>query len=226
MCTRYISPEDADLERHWHIGADRPQTWARDVRPRSLAPFVRLKPAEPVRERVVGSWSLLPAFERNRKPAYATCNARSEGLLQGRAFKQAWLQGQRCLVPALSFFEPCWETGRHVPWEFRRADGDLWALAGLWNTWLDRASGELVETYTLLTINADGHALMGRMHKPDPARPPDRQDKRSVIPVEREDFDRWLGGSLDEAHALLRVAPAERFEGRAAGEPDPQAALF
>ncbi|CAD5371431.1 SOS response-associated protein [Rubrivivax sp. A210] len=226
MCTRYISPEDADIERHWHIGAGRPLGWARDVRPRSLAPFVRVRPGGPARELVVGSWSLLPAFERNRKPAYATCNARSEGLLEGRAFKQAWLQGQRCLIPALAFFEPCWETGRHVPWEFRRADGDLWALAGLWNSWQDRASGEIVETYTMLTINADGHALMGRMHKPDPARPPDRQDKRSVIPVERAGFDRWLGGSVDEARALLCLPPVELFEARGTGEPDPQAALF
>ncbi|MDB5826654.1 MAG: hypothetical protein JWQ73_874 [Variovorax sp.] len=43
-----------------------------------------------------------------------------------------------------------------------------WALAGLWNVWTNRDTGEAHESYTMLTINADDHALMRRMHKPDP----------------------------------------------------------
>jgi hypothetical protein len=57
----------------------------------------------------------------------------------------------------------------------------------------------------MLTINADGHPLMGRMHKPDPSLPPDAQDKRSVIPIERADLDQWLAGSVEDARALMRV---------------------
>lgn len=79
------------------------------------------------------------------------------------------------------------------------------------------ASGELVESYTMLTINADDHPLMGRMHRPDPKRPPNMQDKRSVVPIELADVDAWLHAPLEQAAALVKLAPAQRFEPAAAG---------
>ena len=66
--------------------------------------------------------------------------------------------------------------------------------------------------YTMLTINADAHPLMRRMHKPDPKLAADQQDKRSVIPVEMVDVDRWLEGSVADATGLLRLAPVGIFE--------------
>lgn len=118
----------------------------------------------------------------------------------------------RCILPALSFDEPNWETGRNVWWRFQRDDGQPWGLAGLWNAWIDRATGEVHESYTMLTINADDHPLMRRMHKPDPALPPDQQDKRSVIPVELDDIEQWLSGTTEEARELMRVPLPEAFD--------------
>jgi putative SOS response-associated peptidase YedK len=74
------------------------------------------------------------------------------------------------------------------------------------------ATGEVVESYTMLTLNADAHPLMRRMHKPDPALGPDQQDKRSVIPIELEDVDTWLLGSQEDARRLLQLAPADIFQ--------------
>ncbi len=64
----------------------------------------------------------------------------------------------------------------------------------------------------MLTINADAHQLMSRMHKPDPKLGPDQQDKRSVIPIELADVDAWLAGTQAEAAALLRLAPVDIFD--------------
>lgn len=69
----------------------------------------------------------------------------------------------------------------------------------------------------MLTLNADAHPLMSRMHKPDPKLGPDKQDKRSVIPIELEDVDTWLHGTQAEASQLLRLAPVETFEAGPAG---------
>ncbi|WP_369882086.1 hypothetical protein [Acidovorax sp. HMWF018] len=77
---------------------------------------------------------------------------------------------------------------------------------------MDPATGEEIESYTMLTINADAHPLMGRMHKPDPKLGPDQQDKRSVIPIEAGDVDQWLAGTMAQAQELLRLAPVEIFE--------------
>ena len=112
----------------------------------------------------------------------------------------------------VSFDEPNWESGKNVWWRFRRADGAPWGLAGLWNTWTDKTTGEVVESYTMLTLNADIHTLMNRMHKPDSKLGPDRQDKRSVVPIELDDVDTWLTGSQEVAAGLIRLAPAELFD--------------
>jgi hypothetical protein len=63
----------------------------------------------------------------------------------------------------------------------------------------------------MLTMNADRHPLMRRMHKPDPAFGPDEQDKRSVVALELRDVDRWLLGSSEEARELTRLTPVETF---------------
>ncbi len=156
---------------------------------------------------VVGQWGLIPWFAKEPKLPYSTNNARSEELASKASYKTPWVRGQRCIIPAWSFDEPCWETGRNVWWRFKRADGKPWGLAGLWNTWVDKSSGEVHESYTMLTVNADVHPLMSRMHKPDPKLPPDQQDKRSVIAIDDEDVDQWLAGTVQESMSLLHAPP-------------------
>ncbi|PKO33721.1 MAG: DUF159 family protein [Betaproteobacteria bacterium HGW-Betaproteobacteria-7] len=202
MCTRYISPDQAEIERLWHIGRHNQRQWARDLFPRALGPFIRPGQAGGL-DLVVGTWGLVPSWSNTSVLKYATCNCRSEEAGAKPTFRDAWRNGQRCIIPALSFDEPCWEMGKNVWWRFRRLDGQPWGLAGLWNTWIDRASGEVVESYTMLTVNADAHPLMSRMHKPDTKLPPDQQDKRSVVAIEQADVERWLQGKVVEAAGLL-----------------------
>ena len=213
MCTRYISPEAGDIERHWHVGARDGATWAREVYPRYLAPFIRAARTsmEFERELVIGQWSLVPWFAKSAKLPYPTSNARSEELSAKASYKIPWARGQRCVIPAESFFEPNWESGKHVPWRFQSSDSRPWGLAGLWNTWTDKETGEVVESYTMLTLNADHHPLMNRMHRPDPKRPPEMQDKRSVVPIALEDVDHWLTAPAEQAARLIKLAPVERF---------------
>jgi putative SOS response-associated peptidase YedK len=213
VCNRYVAPDQAAIERHWNLRGGRPsQAWQPGIYPRSAGPFIRA--AREGAERVVGQWGLVPHFATSARLSYQTNNARAEELARKASFRQPWARGQRCIIPALSFYEPCWETGRNVWWTFRRADGHPWGLAGLWNTWIDRQTGEVVESYTMLTLNADAHPLMRRMHKPDPRLGPDGQDKRSVIPIEMADVDRWLAGTIEDATGLLKLAPMEVFEAR------------
>jgi hypothetical protein len=145
MCTRYVSPYAAAIERQWHIGGRNPWRGG-ELFPNRDAPFLLAarKVAEPERELVVGQWSLIPWF--------ASCG-----------------------------------------------------LSGLWNVWTDKASGEMVESYTLLTINADQHLVMRRMHRPDPKRATNMQDKRSVVSIQVEDVDQWLFGTVEEAKGLVRL---------------------
>lgn len=36
-----------------------------------------------------------------------------------------------------------------------------WELAGLWNAWINKGTGEVFESYTMLTLNPDAHAQAG-----------------------------------------------------------------
>jgi putative SOS response-associated peptidase YedK len=213
MCNRYVSPEAGDIERYWQLGAGTPWRLS-EVYPRAPGPFIRAarKATTAQRELVVGQWGLVPWFAKTAKLAYSTNNARFEEIAAKASFKHSWLDGKRCIIPAVSFDEPNWESGRNVWWRFRRADGAPWGLAGLWNTWTDKASGEIVESYTMLTLNADAHPLMSRMHKPDPKLGPDAQDKRSVVAIELADVDPWLFGTLAQAATLVQVPRVELFD--------------
>jgi hypothetical protein len=71
----------------------------------------------------------------------------------------------------------------------------------------------VVESYTMLTINADDHPLMSRMHKPDPKLGPDEQDKRSVVSIDQVDVDQWLFGTTQDAAALGRAPSMEVLHG-------------
>ncbi len=199
----------------WRVGRQDPNRWwDAEVFPRGTGAFIRRAhdDAGYSRELVAGQWGLIPWFAKEPRLKFPTNNARSEELAQKASYKHPWARGQRCIIPATTFDEPNWETGKNVWWRFARADGDPWGLAGLWNVWTDPATGEVHESYTMLTINADAHPLMSRMHKPDPKLPADRQDKRSVIPIELADVDQWLAGTVKEASELLRLAPVEVFD--------------
>lgn len=212
MCTRFIAPEQAEIERYWHVGRHNPTRWcAADVFPRKPGPFIRqTRHSDP--ELVIGQWALVPALERSLTLPYSTNNARCERVATARTYREPWARGQRCIIPAAVFFEPCWESGKNVWWAFRRADGEPWGLAGLWNAWTDQLTGEVTETFSMLTQNADCHPIMSRMHKPDPKLPPDRQDKRSVVAIERGDSEQWLAGTIEEAVALIKLTRADTFD--------------
>jgi putative SOS response-associated peptidase YedK len=223
MCTRYISPEDREVEDFWRIGARTREGWVRDMRPLYMGPFIR-RMSDGANELVVGQWGLIPPGCKEHIPKnkdgkrLSTSNARGEEVHWKLGYRDAWKKGQRCIIPASSFFEPNWESGVHIPWRFKRADGALWGLAGIWNVWIDPQTGEWWESYSMMTLNADAHPLMSRLHKPvvDPktkiALPLAHQDKRSVIPLEAHEFELWLAGTVEEAKTLLKLTPVEVFD--------------
>ncbi len=204
MCNRYVAPNEAEIERFWAIGRRNPWRGQVEIFPRAAGPFLRRSEEDRALELVVGQWGLIPWFAKSSKLTYSTNNARFEELGAKASYKQSWSRGQRCIIPAWSFDEPCWETGKNVWWRFRRSDGTPWSLAGLWNAWVDRETGEITESYTMLTLNADDHPIMSRMHKPDPKLPANQQDKRSVVSIEPGDIETWLHASIEEAASVVK----------------------
>ena len=227
MCNRY-TPSRLDDPVFAHLGRlnpNLPPGLPGRIGPHGLGPFVRPAGHGQGLEAVIGQWGLIrPGSPQRRAVAkdgrpLLTNNARSETMARLPTFRNAWARGQRCLIPAWGFDEPNWETGRNVWWEMRRADGHPWGIAGLWSDWTDPATGEIVPSYTMPTINVDGHPLLSRMHKPDPKLPPDQQDKRAVVVLDPASWLTWLHGSIEEATALLHPLPADTFQAGPATDP-------
>ena len=211
MCNQY-APAGPERVQAYFQTRPVPTGYRAGIGPWGWGPFVRQGASG--REAVLGQWALIGDHAREARSGarIMTNNARSETVATKPTFRGPWSRGQRCLIPADSFLEPNWESGKNVWWRFRRADGAPWALAGLWNGWVDPASGEIVPSYTMLTINADAHPLMSRMHKPDPRRGPTEQDKRSVVAIEPVDFEQWLAGTIEQARELIRLPPVQGFD--------------
>lgn len=216
MCNLYQLTPKGDAERT--IASANLCLFGDDWERRTVGPFqsgVFLVPGEPRHLRaVVGQWGMIRPGQPERRPEkrYSTNNARVESVASKPTFAHAWKKGQRCIVPAEWYAEPNWETGRNVWWHLRRADGEPWFLAGLWSEWTDKATGEIVPNYTLITCNCDAHPMLARLHRPDPKLPPDQQDKRSLVHLDPRDWEQWLHGSADEALQLIKPQPVAVFD--------------
>lgn len=197
------------------------------IGPLQPGPFIRR------RDLVVGQWGLTPDGSETLRPMnkrtgkpMSTNNARwGAGEPEAWTFRPAWRRGQRCIIPVEDFEEPYWGHGgpKCIWWRFRRADGDPLAVAGLWSEWTDPGTGEVIPSYTMLTINCNAHRLLSLMHRPDlgPDKQPlpfEQQDKRTIVTLERDAWETWLHGTRDEAAALIRPPAADLY---AHGATDP-----
>jgi putative SOS response-associated peptidase YedK len=220
MCNLYhLAPRD-HVERHFRTLLPEGYREAA-VGPYNLGLILHRTPTG--LQALMAQWGMIAPGSRSRRPesrAIMTNNARAESIASRPTYRDAWRQGRRCLIPCAWYQEPNWETGRNIWWRLRRADGQPWALGGIWSSWTDPASGEIVPSYSMITVNCDGHPLLARLHKPDPRLAADAQDKRSVVALEPAQWSAWLGGSEDEVRALLQAPALSVIDPSVADETD------
>lgn len=156
-------------------------------------------------ERVVGQFGLVPRWVKSASDAKLRSpklvNARSETVTTSNNLREAWLAGQRCIVPMQAFFEDDWRSGKAVPTRIARVDGQPMGVAGLWERWVGADGGEII-SFTLLTVNANSHALMHRYQQPG-------AEKRMPAILNEGGYSAWLNaGHPEKAREFLRAYPA------------------
>lgn len=160
--------------------------------------------APPSRELVAGQFGLVPRWVKSASDAKLRStklvNARSETVTTSTNFRGAWLAGQRCIVPMRAFMEDDWRSGKAVPTRIARVDGKPMGVAGLWESWTG-AEGEVIVSYTLLTVNANSHALMSRYQQPG-------NEKRMLVILNEGAYDAWLSTRPEKAREFMRSYPA------------------
>jgi putative SOS response-associated peptidase YedK len=170
MCGRYTLVTDPEqLMMRFHL----------ESLPISIQPRFNIAPGQLIPviiasqgKRRIGElrWGLIPAWAQDEKMGYKLINARAETLMEKPSFRNL-IARKRCIIPADGFYE--WkQTGKgKQPMRIQMKSGELFAFAGLYDTWT-RPDGQKVHSCTIITtepndVVSDIHNRMPVILKPD-----------------------------------------------------------
>ena len=102
-------------------------------------------------------WGLIPSWFRGESTiniASKTLNARVETLSEQASFKEL-ISTNRCIVPSSGFFEFQHKGKEKIPYFIYPIDTPLFSMAGLYDEWLNRETGEIIQSFTIITTIAN-----------------------------------------------------------------------
>ena len=150
-------------------------------------------------------WGMIPPWARDKSIGAKLANARAETIDEKPSFRQPFRR-RRCLLPVDGYYE--WESrpSGKQPVYYSMRDGDLFCLAGLWETWttpeqtdepelpgLGQAQAETLCTFTVITTTPN--RLAKRVH-----------DRMPVI-VHPADYGNWLSPESKAADLKRLLRP-------------------
>lgn len=136
-------------------------------------------------------WGLIPSWSKNTKISQHTINARIETIKEKPAYRNNY--NKRCLVIANGFYEWKWldPSGKKKnKYLFSLPNEELYAYGGIYSEWVDKSTGEIVNTYSIVTTEAN--ELVAEIH----------QKKRMPVILKPEDESNWLQGKEISDFAL------------------------
>lgn len=160
-------------------------------------------------------WGFIPFYLQNRDavkkfregfkddngkfhPPVTTLNAMGEEmLLPGKMYREAAIK-RRCLVLSSGFYEwrhvfPMGKKGQPLktavkyPYHIKVKDAEYFFMAGIWQPWTDKETGETVETFALVTTKAND--LMEQIHN---------SKKRMPVILTEQLAAEWISDVLTE----------------------------
>ncbi len=113
------------------------------------------------------------------------------GIFSMPSFRNA-IQKRRCIIPVDYFIEGPEKEKLSKPFLIRRKDQEALILAGIWEEWVDKKTGEIVKTYAILTTAA-ANLLQTIQHH------------RSPLILNDEEIDIWLNpnASTDQLKSIM-----------------------
>ncbi len=146
-------------------------------------------------------WGLVPSWSKDPDIGSRMINARAETLSEKPSFREAFRK-RRCIIPTSGFYE--WKKASAAntkqPFYFYLNEKDVFGFAGLYEEWLDKQTGELLETCTIITTEAN--EILKSVH-----------DRMPVI-LHSKDYDEWLDKDTKDTERLqnhLRILPTTRM---------------
>ncbi len=205
MCGRFSSSAKPEqIKKEFNAAVEDPSIFTPryNIAPTQMIPAVLNKEGE----RIIAAlkWGLVPSWAKDALIGSRMINARAETLTEKPSFREAY-KSRRCIVPASGFYE--WqrsEKGAKQPFYFYLTNKEVFGFAGLWEEWLDKESGESLETCTIITTEAND--VLKPVH-----------DRMPVI-LKAADYDEWLDlkeSNTDKLQKLLAPYPPDEMSSHA-----------
>jgi putative SOS response-associated peptidase YedK len=136
----------------------------------------------------VSIWGFVPHWIKNNDQRLKfwnnTLNARGETIFEKPSFRDS-AKNKRCILNIDGFYEHHHFKGKTYPFFISRKDGRPLSIAGLWCEWIDKETGEILNTFTIVTVK--GNSLMAKIHNN-----PKLIEPRMPVILTEETEDIWL----------------------------------
>lgn len=156
------------------------------------------------------SWGLIPSWTKDLASAKSvrrnTLNAKSETMFELASFKNSALK-KRCLIYLDAFYEYHSANKKKYPFRIAAKEDEPLAMAGLWNEWTDKATGNIYKTCAIVTTQAN--PLMARIHN-EPAK---SETPRMPVILPKGRQDEWLidiKTEEDKKHIMSLCVPYDQ----------------
>ena len=151
-------------------------------------------------------WGLIPSWVKNEAIAddlrSKTLNAVGETAFEKPSFRKS-IASQRCLLPVSGFYEWREANGIKYPYYIQLQEQDYFSLGSLYDTWINRETGEIRNTFSIITTPAN--PLMEKIHN---------LKKRMPLILSPDDEMKWLDSTLktDSVKELIKPFPEKRMK--------------
>lgn len=146
-------------------------------------------------------WGLIPRWAKEASIGNKMINARAETLAEKPSFRDAYRK-RRCLIVADGFYEWRKNADRSkTPMYIRLSSGKPFGLAGLWEQWQDKSTGEKITSCTIIT--GTPNELIKPLHH------------RMAIVLPPAHYGMWLDRTIQDTEmlqTLLQPYPAAEME--------------
>jgi len=154
-------------------------------------------------------WGLIPSWVKDNKTAHTlsnqTINARAETIYEKPSFRNA-AQRNHCLIYLDAFYEHHHAHGKTYPFHIAMKNGSPLSVAGLWDEWVDKETGEVIHSVTIITTTAN--ATMSKIHNN-----PKLAEPRMPVILPKDKQDEWLTcNDKKQAEQLLIPFPDKLLE--------------
>ena len=128
-----------------------------------------------------------------------TLNARSDTIHEKPSFRNS-IKDKRCILPLDGFYEWQHINKKKQPYYIYPSDGTVFYLGCIYNTWINRQTGEVRDTFSIITT--DANQLMEKIHN---------TKKRMPLILPKNALQEWVDPStkISSVDSLMTTYSAE-----------------